>query len=70
MILSFGHEMNGNWYSWGDGHTSPATYVAAWRHIVRVFRAEGAANVTWLWAVNSRRRGVKFDLSQWWPGAS
>jgi hypothetical protein len=50
VILSFGHEMNGNWYSWGDGHTAPATFVAAWRHIVQVFRAEKAANVTWLWA--------------------
>ena len=53
VILSFGHEMNGTWYSWGDGRTSPAAFVAAWRHVVRVFRAAGAANVTWLWAVNS-----------------
>jgi hypothetical protein len=69
VILSFGHEMNGNWYSWGDGHTAPATFVAAWRHIVQVFRAEKAANVTWLWAVNSVD-GASSDLSQWWPGAS
>ena len=53
VILSFGHEMNGTWYSWGDGHTSPAAFVAAWRHVVRVFRAAGAASVTWLWTVNS-----------------
>ena len=32
VILSFGHEMNGTWYSWGDGHGSPATFVAAWPH--------------------------------------
>jgi len=69
VILSFGHEMNGNWYSWGLGHTSPATFVAAWRHIVRVFRAAGAANVTWLWAVNSID-GAASSLSQWWPGAA
>ena len=68
VILSFGHEMNGTWYSWGDGHTSPATFVAAWRHIVRVFRAAGAANVTWLWTVNSIQ-GAAAPLSQWWPGA-
>ena len=68
VILSFGHEMNGTWYSWGDGHTSPATFVAAWRHIVRVFRAAGAANVTWLWTVNSIQ-GAHSPLSQWWPGA-
>jgi mannan endo-1,4-beta-mannosidase len=69
VILSFGHEMNGNWYSWGYGHTSPATFVAAWRHVVRVFRAAGAANVTWLWAVNSIE-GASSSLSQWWPGAA
>jgi len=69
VILSFGHEMNGTWYSWGDGHASPATFVAAWRHIVRVFRAAGAANVTWLWAVNSIE-GASSELSQWWPGAA
>jgi len=51
VILSFGHEMNGTWYSWGYGHPPPATFVAAWRHIVRIFRAAGAANVTWLWTV-------------------
>jgi mannan endo-1,4-beta-mannosidase len=67
VILSFGHEMNGTWYSWGDGHTPPATFVAAWRHIVRVFRAHGAANVTWLWTVNSIA-GASSSLRRWWPG--
>ena len=69
VILSFGHEMNGDWYAWGYGHTPPATFVAAWRHIVRVFRAAGAANVTWLWAVNSIV-GASSSLTQWWPGAA
>ena len=69
VILSFGHEMNGSWYSWGAGHTSPATFVAAWRHVVRVFRAAGAANVTWLWTVNSIA-GASGSLSRWWPGAA
>ncbi len=69
VILSFGHEMNGTWYPWGYGHASPATFVAAWRHIVRVFRAAGAANVTWLWTVNSIQ-GASSSLSQWWPGAA
>jgi len=69
VILSFGHEMNGTWYSWGDGHTSPGTFVAAWRHIVRAFRDEGAANVTWVWTVNSIN-GASSALRQWWPGAA
>jgi len=69
VILSFGHEMNGTWYSWGEGRTSPATFVAAWRHVVRLFRAAGAANVTWLWTVNSIT-GASSALRQWWPGAA
>jgi hypothetical protein len=69
VILSFGHEMNGNWYSWGYGHASPATFVAAWRHVVRVFRAAGATNVTWLWAVNAIQ-GASSAIGQWWPGAA
>ncbi|HEX2321259.1 MAG TPA: glycosyl hydrolase [Streptosporangiaceae bacterium] len=68
VILCFGHEMNGTWYSWGEGHTAPATFVAAWRHIVRIFRAAGAANVSWLWTVNSVN-GAASSLSRWWPGA-
>ena len=52
VIVSFGHEMNGNWSSWGYRHTSPLDFVAAWQHIVKVFRALDAQNVTWLWTVN------------------
>ena len=74
VILSFGHEMNGNWSAWGYRHTSPAAFVAAWRHIVNLFRALGAQNVTWLWTVNiindSRSGKVDGNLSQWWPGSS
>ncbi|HSZ40766.1 MAG TPA: glycosyl hydrolase [Trebonia sp.] len=69
VILSFGHEMNGSWYSWGDGHASAAEFIAAWRHIVGVFRAQGADNATWLWAVNSVA-GASGDLRRWWPGAA
>ena len=69
VILSFGHEMNGNWYPWGYGHVSPAVFVAAWRHVVGVFRAAEAANVTWLWTVNSIQ-GASSSLRQWWPGAA
>jgi mannan endo-1,4-beta-mannosidase len=71
VIISFGHEMNGNWYSWAYQHTSPATFVAAWRHIVTVFRQQGAGNVTWLWTVNVKdpTRGIP-SPARWWPGSS
>ncbi len=71
VILSFGHEMNGTWYSWSYKHTSPAAFVAAWRHIVNLFRLAGAENVTWLWTVNiiDKERGIP-SPDPWWPGSS
>ncbi len=33
IAISFGHEMNGNWYPWGSTDASPASFVAAWRLI-------------------------------------
>jgi mannan endo-1,4-beta-mannosidase len=72
VILSFGHEMNGSWYSWGHTHASPAAFVAAWRHIVTLFRNLGARNVTWLWTVNviNRRHNRIPPPGPCWPGSS
>jgi mannan endo-1,4-beta-mannosidase len=71
VILSFGHEMNGDWYSWGYRHTSPAIFVAAWRNIVTVRRTLGAPNVTWLWTVNIvLTRHSTPSPAPWWPGSS
>jgi mannan endo-1,4-beta-mannosidase len=71
VILSFGHEMNGYWYSWGYQHTSPAVFIAAWRHIVTLFRRMGAWNVTWLWTVNTvHPRANVPSPGRWWPGGS
>jgi mannan endo-1,4-beta-mannosidase len=71
VIIGFGHEANGYWYSWGYRHTSPAVFVAAWRHIVTLFRQQGADNVTWLWTVNiiDTRGGIP-SPAPWWPGSS
>ena len=71
VILSFGHEMNGDWYSWGYRHTSPAVFVAAWRHMVTVFRELGVRNVIWLWTVNiiDTLGGIP-SPALWWPGSS
>ena len=70
VILCFGHEMNGDWYSWGYRHTSPAVFVAAWRHIVTLFRERGARNVTWLWTVNIMHSGGSIGRpAPWWPGS-
>ena len=54
MYLRFAHEMNGNWYPWSPGvnDNKPGEYVAAWRHVVDIFREEGANNVRWVWSPN------------------
>ena len=72
VVLSFGHEMNAPWYSWGYLHTSPTAFVAAWRHIVTRFRQLGARNVTWLWTVNvvQSQDGKTLGPAAWWPGRS
>jgi mannan endo-1,4-beta-mannosidase len=67
VIISFAHEMNGYWYSWGYKHTSPAVFIAAWRHVVTIFREQGADNVKWLWQVNSLSPRTS-KPNQWWPG--
>jgi mannan endo-1,4-beta-mannosidase len=73
VILGFGHEVNGNWYSWGYKHTPAAVFVAAWRHIVDVFRQQGARNVIWMWTVNIVHPGGSGEIAnpaRWWPGSS
>ena len=66
IALSFGHEMNGSWYPWGRPATSPATFIAAWRHIHRIFTTEHASNVIWAW--DPDHGGSK--ASKWWPGTA
>jgi hypothetical protein len=68
IVIGFGHEMNAPWYSWGYGHTAPGTFVAAWRHVVTLFRGQGAQNVTWLWTLQADEPGTG-PVQDWWPGA-
>jgi Glycosyl hydrolase family 26 len=69
VVIGFGHEMNAYWYAWGYGKTRPAVFIAAWRHIVTLFRQQGVRNVTWLWTVQADERGTG-PVASWWPGAS
>lgn len=58
ILVEPGWEMNGDWdYPWqgaanGADAGAPDLYVAAWRHIVDLFRAAGARNVLWVFAPN------------------
>jgi hypothetical protein len=46
---------------------SPADYVAAWKHIRRIFAAEHATNVAWVWCPTAKgfARG---DAAAYYPG--
>jgi mannan endo-1,4-beta-mannosidase len=70
VILSFAPEADGPWYDWGYHHTRPRTWVAAWRHVVNVFRKAGASNVTWMWDMNISASSKKSTgpIRDWWPG--
>ena len=68
VIISFAPEADGRWYPWGWHHARAAQWVAAWRHVVTVFRQAGAINVTWLWVMSGDSRATG-HLRNWWPGA-
>jgi hypothetical protein len=68
IAISFGHEMNGDWYAWGRTKATPADYVAAWRHIHDIFQDAGATNVIWVWTPNVINPMPNVDLKQYYPG--
>lgn len=79
FVIRFGHEMNGFWYPWGqerslhpqsvaDPANTPAAYVAAYRHVVDVFRAEGADDVVWMWSPNVTDANPNVTLASLYPG--
>jgi mannan endo-1,4-beta-mannosidase len=67
VILSFGHEMNGFWYSWGCGNASPSEFRKAWRHIHAMITAP---QVSWMWTINDIWSGDQCLLRPWYPGAA
>lgn len=72
ILLRPMHEMNGNWYPWSiktNGGT-PRAFVRAWRRIHRLFAEEGAANVRWVWAVNTFTGlgGEDRAIGRYYPG--
>jgi mannan endo-1,4-beta-mannosidase len=73
IILSFGHEMNGWWYPWGEHWTTPHEYIAAWRHIHDIFTSVGVGNATWSWDPSHQYQEVTptkvaSSASEWYPG--
>jgi len=75
MLVDFAPEMNGDWFPWsgihnGGARSGPQTYRDAFRHIVDVFREEGADNVGFALHVNVRSAPAEpwNDLGQYYPG--
>ncbi len=65
LLLRFAHEMNDPYrYPWGPQHNEPEDFVAAWRHVVEMFRSEGATNVVWVWSPHTAYGGYE----AYWPG--
>src|SRR4051794_34547162 len=46
VLVRWGYEMNGKWFLWSGykNGNDPSKFVAAWRHIVDIFRSVGATN--------------------------
>jgi beta-mannanase len=66
VLLTFDHEMNGNWYPWGYRNYTPAQWIAAWQHVYDVMHPI-APNISFVWAPNINN-GAR-SLVNYWPGS-
>jgi beta-mannanase len=69
VYLRFAQEMNGNWYPWSEAVNGnrPGQFVAAWRHVHRIFTQLGADNVRWIWSPAAGTASLKARL---YPGSA
>ncbi len=70
VYLRIGYEFDG---AWNEGYWDADRYIAAYRRIVDVLRAEGAANVEYVLqasaaGVDEIIDGGHEDISRWYPG--
>ena len=67
LEIRLAHEMNLTDSGFGPNVASPSAFVAAWKHVVDVFRAQGVTNVSWVWSPNvDCNGGCPFDA--YFPG--
>ncbi len=69
LFIRFAHEMNlpGSAFGPGKDGNTPAEFVAAWRHVVSLFRAARATNVRWVWSPNTYCSG-RCPFTAFYPG--
>jgi hypothetical protein len=67
FFLRFDWEMNSSVWPWDppNNASTPAAYVAAWRHVHDLFARAGVRNVTWVWCPNV---GNLRNLGALYPG--
>jgi beta-mannanase len=70
-------EMNGDWQDFqptasgsAEFGGTPAQFIAAWQHVVNLFRADGATNVRWVFNPTSDTYAQTTDVATIWPGAA
>jgi hypothetical protein len=67
LMIEFGTEANGDWFPWsGPCNGGALTFRDAYRHIVTLFRAEGARNVTWVLHLDA---SSTTSYAAYYPGA-
>lgn len=78
LMTLFNGEFNGSWW-WAvsprlNHSLTPADFARAWRRVVDIFRAVGAANVSWAWVVNSypadptQNPEIDQNIAAYYPG--
>ncbi|HEV3365364.1 MAG TPA: glycosyl hydrolase [Acidimicrobiia bacterium] len=65
VLVRWFWEMDGNKKAEWAG--TPDQYIAAWRHIVQIFRNQGADNVRWVWCPNASAFNDG-EAQQFYPG--
>jgi hypothetical protein len=51
VFIRLGHEMNDPYrYPWGPQNNRAFDFIAAWRHIHKLFSGLGVTNVLWIWS--------------------
>jgi hypothetical protein len=63
-------EMNGPWESYAPGQhgNTPKQFVAAWRHVYRLFQRYHATKVVFVWNPDKEFTGQKVSFRRMWPG--
>lgn len=65
------HEVNGNWYGWCIGDSQVNTnesYIQAFQRVVKIFRANEANNVKFIYNVNDQNVGKGASYMEAYPG--